>query len=658
MPNAASRKTPTPSSPASDPNPANGLLFVVAMALCLTGLAASTALVLKHFGAVSLPGCGTGGGCDAASASIWGSIYGVPVSIIGTAHFLAMLTIVVLNKGRVSNIVVWGMRLAAAVSLIYVGIALGANLICSYCIAIHIANVLLALTLARAGSGTNYDWKRQVAIGAVAATAAYGFLLPLNYRAQVTAQRRAEAQLAESTAQITAQAAQKPTPAAPQDSKTTPQAPQATPNKDAATPAKAGDTPDAAAPEAVKVRPLDGRYRFGPAVASVRIVMFTDYQCPDCYKIEQELKALMQSTPGLSVGIRYFPLSNKCNPAMGSNDLHPNACWAARAAETAGMLKGADGFWQMHHWLFDRKGGFTDAELVKGLTELGYDPVGFQKIMMSEETKKRVSEDVAFGQSLGIYFTPMIFINGVELRGWNAPNALTRAVTAAVAANPPAVAVGQDLPPDARSKYFEDWRAQPKVNLPPAVSRHSLGPADAKVHAVLVGDYSEKNTGDADGILRLFTSGPKPNIRYSFVQYPAHSDCNPTTQVKLNATACLAAKAAEAADVIGGPDAFWAVHNHLMSNQAKLDMDTVREAAAAAGLNADDLTEAMQQPFVTEAIATDARLAMSLGIKSLPMIFINGKFVPRWKLNNENLLGAMIFEADGSVPGAAEPEGK
>ncbi|MCX5689992.1 MAG: DsbA family protein, partial [Planctomycetota bacterium] len=471
MPHAASRKIPTPPAPTPDQKPANLGLFAVAMVLCLTGLVASIALVLKHFGAVSLPGCGTGGGCEAASASIWGSIYGVPVSIIGTAHFLAMLTIVVLNKGRVSNIVVWGMRLAAAASLIYVGIALGANLICAYCIAIHIANVLLSLTLSSAGSGTNYDWKRQVAIGAVAATAAYGFLLPLNYRVQVTAQKRAETLLAESTAQITAQAAQKPSPAAPQGSQPATQTPQAKPNTDAAAPAKAAEAPVAAAPEAPKVRPLDGRYRFGPDVASVRIVMFTDYQCPDCYKIEQELKALMQSTPGLSVGIRYFPLSNKCNPAMGTSDLHPNACWAARAAETAGMLKGADGFWQMHHWLFDRKGGFTDAELVKGLAELGYDPVGFQKIMMSEETKKRVAEDVEFGQSLGIYFTPMIFINGVELRGWKAPKALTRAVTAAVAANPPPVAVGQDQPPDARSKYFEDWRAQPKVSLPPAVSR-------------------------------------------------------------------------------------------------------------------------------------------------------------------------------------------
>ena len=66
----------------------------------------------------------------------------------------------------------------------------------------------------------------------------------------------------------------------------------------------------------------------------------------------------------------------------------------------------------------------------------------------------------------------------------------------------------------------------------------------------------------------------------------------------------------------------------------------------------------MQQSFVNDAIAADANAATSWGIKSLPMIFINGRHVPRWKLNNENLLGAMVFEADGSVPGATEPESK
>ena len=414
MPPADSRRPLRAQPKTEQPPPANIPLFALALALCLTGLIASIALVLKHFGAVNLPGCGTGGGCEAAGASIYGKLAGIPVSIIGVGHFLAMLTIVALNKARVSTIVVWGMRLAAAASLIYVGIAIGADLICSYCMAIHAANLLLCLCLERGSSRTNAQWLRQVIIGSVAASAAYALLVPLDYRVQAAARQRAEAQLAETTAELTAKATANATSAGEPSPKVADKAP-----------AKAdqpAETPQAQTPP---TPPLVGRYTFGPAVAPVRIVMFTDYQCPDCYKIEQELKALMKSTPGLSVGIRYFPLSSKCNPAMGNSDLHPNACWAARAAETAGMIKGTEGFWTMHHWLFDRKGGFTDAELFKGLTELGHDPVAFQKIMMSEETKKRVTDDVAFGQSLGIYFTPMIFINGIELRGWTAPNALT-----------------------------------------------------------------------------------------------------------------------------------------------------------------------------------------------------------------------------------------
>jgi protein-disulfide isomerase len=211
-----------------------------------------------------------------------------------------------------------------------------------------------------------------------------------------------------------------------------------------------------------------------------------------------------------------------------------------------------------------------------------------------------------------------------------------------------AAAATQDAPADARTKYLDDWRSQPEMAMPQGASRHTLGPADANVQVVLVGDYSEKNTGDADGILRLFTSGPKPNIRYSYVHYPIHTDCNPTTQINRNATACLAAKAAEAADVLGGPEAFWAVHGHLMAHQDALNLATIREAAGIAGVNADDLMDAMEQPFVNEAVRSDAQMAMSLGIRSLPMIYINGRLVPRWKLNNENMLAAMIFDADGT----------
>jgi protein-disulfide isomerase/uncharacterized membrane protein len=628
-----------------EPAPRAPITFPFSVVFAATGLIASLALVLKHFGAVDLPGCGVGAGCEAASASVWGSIMGVPVSIIGVGHFIAMLTITLVSKGRVGWPIIRGMQVAVAGSLIYVGIALGANLICAYCLVIHAANVLLLTTLSASSLPTMHGFLRHAFVGGAAAMASYALLIPTEMRVQAQARRKAEVQLAESTAAIVKQSkpdTKTPAKAEPEATK----APAATPQP------KTDEAPAAkpAEPAAARTKVLDGRYRFGPEAASVRIVIFTDYQCPDCYLIEQELKTLMQNTPGISVGVRYFPLSSKCNPAMGTQDLHPNACWAARAAETAGMLRGVDGFWQMHHWLFDKRGAFTDAELVKGLTELGYDPAAFQQVMTGSVTQARIAEDVEFGQSLGLYFTPMIFINGVELRGWRAPQALTRAVQATLAANPPAATNTADVPADARVKYFQDWREQPRTTFPEGVMRHTLGPAEAKVHAVLIGDYSDKVTGDADGILRLFTNGPKPNIRYSFVQYPANSECNPTTQLKLNASACLAAKAAEAADALAGPQAFWAVHGHLMSHQAKIDAETIREAAVAAGISADDLLDAMQQPFVTDAIANDARIAMTLGIKSLPMVFIDGRFVPRWKLNNENLLAAMIFDADGTTP--------
>ena len=67
------------------------------------------------------------------------------------------------------------------------------------------------------------------------------------------------------------------------------------------------------------------------------------------------------------ISIRYFPFNSDCNPFV-TKTLHSNACWAARAAETAGMLWGPEGFWKMHVWLFDRRGVFeTTRELEEGI---------------------------------------------------------------------------------------------------------------------------------------------------------------------------------------------------------------------------------------------------------------------------------------------------
>src|SRR5690606_27324872 len=104
---------------------------------------------------------------------------------------------------------------------------------------------------------------------------------------------------------------------------------------------------------------FEGRYRHGPEVVPVRIVVFTDYQCPDCDQLDQTLEGLIQGRPDVAVSVKHFPFSKACNPNV-PREMHPNACWAARAAEAAGVLRGRDGFWAMHRWLFSRRGSFTD----------------------------------------------------------------------------------------------------------------------------------------------------------------------------------------------------------------------------------------------------------------------------------------------------------
>lgn len=663
-------------------------LFITSVSLCAVGLVSCLLLAMDHFGAMSLPGCGPGSACAAAAKSVWGKVLGVPLSFIGMAHFAGVGMVLLLTRALVGPLVLMGILLAAACSLVYAGIAVGSGLVCGYCMVVHAANLSIAGVvaglwlhsrelaiglpgMARGSSKSGLGGARAggqpgkllgrtgakpVVMGVLVTGAVYLVLIPLDVRVKAARRDLAEAQLAQTQQEIATAGGSE---AARSSTETVRVEPKVSAGDAQAGDGESGNTGNASVGSAKTAVALTGRYRAGPAAAAVRIVVFTDYQCPDCYSIEQELKGLMEANKGMSVAVRYFPLGAACNPAMNGQDMHPNACWAARAAETAGMLKGVEGFWAMHKALFDRRGSFTDAELPGLVSSLGYEPRLFQQIMTGPDTAARVKQDVDAATAMGIYFTPMIFINGVEMRGWQAPKALTRAVASAFAANPTVADGSEDRAPDARAKYMADWMAQPVLKVPESVTRRMLGPADAAVEVIMFGDMTEKNTVDADGILRLFTEGAKPNIRYTFAHFPVNSECNPSTTMKTNPRACRVAKASEVVAAMAGPEAYWAFHNYVMSHQAELagamSEQTLAEAIAAAGLDAAEVLAALDEPFAADSITSDAAVAKALGIRGVPMILINGRLVPRWKLNNENMLAAMIIDA---AAGEGEPAGK
>lgn len=599
------RKPPVaPPTRGAEPLPASQPLVMACLAVALLG---SGALALGHLMAEGLPGCGRGGGCDSAAASALGRapLLGWPMSIVGAAYFLGLTVAGALGRGVLSRGLSRVALMGAAWSLVMLGGLIQVGHVCVYCLIVHGANLVMASLLIRRFSGLpDKGTRRQVVAALATGVVALTGMLFADRQATARSQADAERRLAESTAAMTAR---EPAPAG------------------------AG---------------FEGRYRRGPKEAVARVVLFTDYQCPDCRMVDAQLDSLA-ADPRVSISVKLFPLNEDCNP-NAPGQYHANACWAARAAEAAGKLGGTDGFWRMHRWLFDRGGAFTETELRAALPGLGFEPGVFARFMESPEAIRGVEADVREGVSLGISQTPMIFINGVELRGWNAPNAVARAVRAVLDASPTPASGGTDTPQGAIARYMADWRESPVVALPPEVRRNGLGRETAPVTVVLIGDYREKTCAEADGLLRVFTSGPEPTIRYHFVHFPVEAACNPATTLTRHPGACFAARAVEAAAGVDGQEGFWRMHDWLMRNQTlPLDEPALRQAAAEVALDPDLFMEALAQPFTTENVVADATAAKSLGITSIPMIFVNGRHAPRWKYQAENLLGRMIMEAAG-----------
>lgn len=639
---------------------------VLGAVFAAVAVGASLVLVGHHITGLAVPGCGPGEACDQAAESVWGTVPVVrwPVSFLGLAYFAGALAGWLAAGGALPRSARHVVRAGALASLVFCAIIALELLFCRYCIVAHLANFAFWITteLSRARTA------RAARVWAVAGAtfALVSVAVGAWDRGQRAATlRRGERERDESVRQMIERsrgpevAAAEPgtRPAGPPEGSAATRAvvesrPVATEPSSRPAGVEAGPGRAAAEPDG---RPFEGRYRWGPEAAPIRIVMFTAYQCPDCRRIETDLRALMAERNDLAVSIKHFPLTSECNPGV-QRTTQPNGCWAARAAEAAGILWGVEGFWKMHAWLFDRRGVFeTQAELEEGIRSLGYDPRGFVQVMSSRQTLERVQADCAEARRLGLYFTPMIFINGVELKGWHVPQALRRSVAELAATGPPPRTAAHDRPPLAFEKYVADWREEPVRTLPPDAPARTLGAAEPRVDIVLWGDYQEPFTAEADGIIRAFVAG-RPEARYTFRHFPFNGDCNPQIQERRHPRACRAAQAAEAAGLLGGAAAYWGMHTWLMEHQAEFSDQTLRAAAATLGLDADALLAALDRPEVQAAIADDIEAARQLprlrlgvppGVHSIPTIFVNGRYIPRWRLDEAPVLQTILDEAAG-----------
>ncbi len=576
-------------------------------------------LVLEHFEAIALPGCGLQSSCLRATQSAWGRVplVGWPVVFVGFAYFSAALVGLWVVRSSPAPAFRHVVRAGGAVSLFYLAVMVLGGFLCSYCLAAHVGNLIFWIAIEASPAGKASPAKALLAVGGT-----FVFLLAVLAGA---AWLGPETQLAASTAEIIAgSAARVAEPPVAQE----------------------GDAKPAIAE--VRLRGFAGRYPLGPEKAAVRVVTFTDYECPVCAGVERQLRDARKEEKSLLVSVKHFPACEECNAHFSGKNLHPNACRAAAAAEAAGVLGGREAFQAVHEWLFDRRGRFSNLELEEKLNALGLDVDRCLSLMDDPKLQQRIRADIDEALLLGLQGTPLVFINGVELRGLGAESAVERAILDVAAANPPELTAEADTPPPAPERFRSVWRSSPVTALPPDPVARRQGAPDARIEAVLWGDYQDPQTVAVDVSIRKLISA-RGDAAYAFRHFPINEACNPYIKRTDNLMACRAARAAEAAGMLGGVDGFWSMHAWLMQNRLRLHKPALREVAQELGFEPDLFFETMKAPEVQSAIEEDAAAAVELNRTDPPWLYVNGRLVPRFLGDGEAILKSILEDAGGAV---------
>lgn len=144
----------------------------------------------------------------------------------------------------------------------------------------------------------------------------------------------------------------------------------------------------------------------GPKNAPVTIVVFSDFQCPFCSRVEPALQ---------QVRTEY---KDKVRIAWKNQPLpfHANAMPAAEAAMAA-YEQGNDKFWAMHDKFFANQGSLSPAFYDQTARELGLDLDKFHASIEAHRAMQTIQADMAAGAAIGAGGTPTSFINGKKIVG-------------------------------------------------------------------------------------------------------------------------------------------------------------------------------------------------------------------------------------------------
>jgi predicted DsbA family dithiol-disulfide isomerase len=142
----------------------------------------------------------------------------------------------------------------------------------------------------------------------------------------------------------------------------------------------------------------------GNEKAPVSIVVFSDFQCPFCSKIQPLLDEILKNNPDkVKIVFKHLPLQ-----------MHKQAKPAALAT-IAAHEQGK--FWQMHDALFALGKKINQETIEKAAQNIGLDMDKFKKDLATPATQNKLKKDMTDAGKAGVSGTPTLFINGRQVKG-------------------------------------------------------------------------------------------------------------------------------------------------------------------------------------------------------------------------------------------------
>jgi len=145
---------------------------------------------------------------------------------------------------------------------------------------------------------------------------------------------------------------------------------------------------------------------WGNPAATVKIVVFSDFQCPFCAQAHEELKKIFTKySDKISVEFKHYPL--------------PSHFLAFQEAEASECANDQGRFWEYADLLFSNQNNINSARLSEIAGEVGLDTGKFGSCLDSGVNKIIVSQDIEQGNQENVKGTPTFFLNNKEVSWTN-----------------------------------------------------------------------------------------------------------------------------------------------------------------------------------------------------------------------------------------------